>query len=194
MAPHFNTLAWKSHGWRAWQAAVHGVVKSWTRLSNFTLTFHFLTLEKEMTTHSSVLAWRIPGTGEPGGLPSMGSQSRTRLKRLSSSSSSIPVRVKSDFNLFNSCQEDLSLRAQREILVGRMKHTGLLYRSYNCVEERLPNYSLWVKFNQLPTCTNKVLPEHSHAHLFIYYHWLFSGYNSRAEQLPESPESICHKA
>ena len=56
-----------------WWAAVHGVAKSRTRLSNFTFTFHFHALEKEMATHSSVLAWRIPGTGEPGGLPSMGS-------------------------------------------------------------------------------------------------------------------------
>ena len=53
----------------AWWAAVHGVAKSWTRPSDFTFTFHFHALEKEMTTHSSVLAW----TGEPGGLPSMGS-------------------------------------------------------------------------------------------------------------------------
>jgi len=57
----------------AWQAAVHVVVKSRTRLSDFTFTFHFHALEKEVATHSSVLAWRIPGTGEPGGLPSMGS-------------------------------------------------------------------------------------------------------------------------
>ena len=57
----------------AWWAAVHGVTKSQTRLSDFTFTFHFRALEKEMATHSSVLAWRIPGTGEPGGLPSMGS-------------------------------------------------------------------------------------------------------------------------
>ena len=57
----------------AWKAALHGVVKSQTRLSDFTLTFHFHALEKEMATHSSVLAWRIPGKGEPGGLPSMGS-------------------------------------------------------------------------------------------------------------------------
>ena len=56
----------------AWCAAVHGVSKSWARLSDFTFTFHFHALEKEMATHSSVLAWRIPGTGEPGGLPSMG--------------------------------------------------------------------------------------------------------------------------
>ena len=57
----------------AWCAAVHGVAKSQTRLSDFTFTFHFHTLEKEMAAHSSVLAWRIPGMGEPGGLPSMGS-------------------------------------------------------------------------------------------------------------------------
>ena len=56
----------------AWWAAVHGVAKRRTRLSDFTFTFHFHALEKEMATHSSVLAWRIPGTGEPGGLPSMG--------------------------------------------------------------------------------------------------------------------------
>ena len=57
----------------AWQAAVHGVMKSRILLSDFTFTFHFHVLEKEMATHSSVLAWRIRGTGEPGGLPSMGS-------------------------------------------------------------------------------------------------------------------------
>ena len=56
----------------AWHAAVHGVTKSWIQLSDFTFTFHFHALEKEMATHSSVLAWRIPGAGEPGGLPSMG--------------------------------------------------------------------------------------------------------------------------
>ena len=65
----------------AWWAAVHAVTKSQTWLSDFTFTFHFHALEKAMATHSSVLAWRIPGTGKPGGLP-MGSQSRTRLKRL----------------------------------------------------------------------------------------------------------------
>ena len=57
----------------AWWVAVHGVAKSWAQLSDFTSTFHFHTLEKETATHSSVLAWRIPGTGEPAGLPSMGS-------------------------------------------------------------------------------------------------------------------------
>ena len=72
----------------AWWAAVHGVTKSRTRLSDFTFTFHFHALEKERATHSGVLAWRIPGTAEPDGLPSMGSQSQTQLKQLSSSSSS----------------------------------------------------------------------------------------------------------
>ena len=57
----------------AWKAAVHGFAKSLALLSNFTFTFHFHTLEKEMVTHSSVFAWRIPGTREPGGLQSMGS-------------------------------------------------------------------------------------------------------------------------
>ena len=57
----------------AWKAAVHGVAEGWTRLSGFTFTFHFHALEKEMATHSSVLAWRIPGMAEPGGLPSLGS-------------------------------------------------------------------------------------------------------------------------
>ena len=65
-------LPGKSHG-GAWWAAVHGVATSGTRLSNLIFSFHFPALEKEMETHSSVLAWRIPGTGEPGGLPSMGS-------------------------------------------------------------------------------------------------------------------------
>ena len=57
----------------AWQAAVHGVAKSQTQLNNFTFTFHFHALEKEMATHSSILSWRLAGTEEPVGLPSMGS-------------------------------------------------------------------------------------------------------------------------
>ena len=57
----------------AWWSAVHGIAEGRTRLSDFSLTFHFHAFEKEMATHSSVLAWRIPGTGEPGALPSMGS-------------------------------------------------------------------------------------------------------------------------
>ena len=78
LVTHSSTLAWKNPmDGGAWKAAVHGVAKSRTRLSNFillfTFTFHFHALEKEMVTHSSVLAWRVPGTGKPGGLPSMGS-------------------------------------------------------------------------------------------------------------------------
>ena len=65
-------LPGKSHGQRSLWAAVHGVAKSRTRLNDFTFTFHFHALEKAMATHSSVLAWRISGIGEPGGLPSMG--------------------------------------------------------------------------------------------------------------------------
>ena len=86
------TWVWVSTGsW--WWTGRPGVLQSmgWLRvrhdLSDFTFTFHFHALEKEMATHSSILAWRISGTGEPGGLPSMGSHSRARLKRLSSSSS-----------------------------------------------------------------------------------------------------------
>ena len=84
MAPHWNGLENPMDG-EAWWAAVHGVAK----LSDFTFTLHFHALKKEMATHSSVLAWRIPGTGEPRGLPYMGvTQSQTWLKWLSSSSSS----------------------------------------------------------------------------------------------------------
>ena len=68
-----HLLPGKSHGWRSLVGCSPWGPKSWTRLSDFTFTFHFHALEKEMATHSSVLAWRIPGTGEPSGLPSMGS-------------------------------------------------------------------------------------------------------------------------
>ena len=71
MADHSSTLAWKI----PWAEEPGGLqsTKSWTRLSDFTFTFHFHALEKEMATHFSVLAWRIPGMGEPGRLPSLGS-------------------------------------------------------------------------------------------------------------------------
>ena len=85
-------LPGKSTDGGAWWAAVHGVARSRTRLSDFTFTFQFPALEKEMATHSSVLAWRITGTGEPGGLPSGVAQSRTRLKWFNSSSS-IPLYI-----------------------------------------------------------------------------------------------------
>ena len=66
----------------AWKAAVHGVAEGQTSLSNFTFTFHFHALEKEAATHSSVLAWRIPATGEPGGLPSLGSHRVGHIKNI----------------------------------------------------------------------------------------------------------------
>ena len=74
MEPHSSTLPWKM----PWTEEAGGLQSMWllksqTRLSNFTFTFHFHAMEEEMATLSSVLAWRIPGTGEPGGLPSMGS-------------------------------------------------------------------------------------------------------------------------
>ena len=74
MAPHSSTLAWKIP-WMEEPGRLHSMGSlrvGWTRLSDFTFTFHFHALEKEMATHSSVLAWRIPGTGEPGGLSSLG--------------------------------------------------------------------------------------------------------------------------
>ena len=75
MAPHSSTLAWKNPmDGGAWWAAVHGVTGSRTRLSDFTFIFHFHALEKEMATHSSILAWEIPWTEEAGGLQSMGLQ------------------------------------------------------------------------------------------------------------------------
>ena len=73
---------------KVWWAVVHGVAKSWTRLSNFPFAFHFHALEEEMATHSKVLAWRIPGTAGPGGLPSLGLQSQTvRLSDLAAAKS-----------------------------------------------------------------------------------------------------------
>ena len=72
-ALHASTLACKIPSRGAWKATVYGVAKCWTRLNDFTFTLHFHALEKEMATHSSVLAWRIPGMGGPGGLLSMGS-------------------------------------------------------------------------------------------------------------------------
>ena len=82
MAPTPVLVPGKSHGWKSLVAAVHGVAKSRTRLSDFTFTFHFPVLEKEMATHSSTPAWRILGTGEPGELQSMGSLESDMTERL----------------------------------------------------------------------------------------------------------------
>ena len=73
MNVNFSKLQEMVRDRKAWHAAVHRVAEGPTRLSDFSFTFHFHALEKAMATHSSVLAWRVPGMGEPGGLPSMGS-------------------------------------------------------------------------------------------------------------------------
>ena len=73
MAPHSSTCLENPMDGGVWKTAVHEVAKTRTRLSDFTFTFHFHAVQEEMATHSSVLAWRIPGTGEPHGLPSVGS-------------------------------------------------------------------------------------------------------------------------
>ena len=107
----------------AWYAAVHGVSKSQTRLSDFTFPFHFHALEKEMATHSSVLAWRIPGMDKPS--VSGVAQSQTRLKRLSSSSgssssSSVFIKETNDIRQENGYASDLEMtsswgeRAEKE--------------------------------------------------------------------------------
>ena len=113
----------------AWEATVRGVAKSQTRLSDFTFTFNFPALEKEMETHSSVLAWRIPGMGEPGGLLSMGSQSRTRLMRLSSSSSILFSILEGGMATHSSI---LVWRIQWTEEPGRLQSIGLQRVGHNC--------------------------------------------------------------
>ena len=88
-------------GGGAWWAAVHGVTRSRTQLSNFTFTFHFHALEKEVATHSSILAWRIPGTGAWWAAVYGVAQSRTRLKRLGSSSIHIYTRIYTHIYIHN---------------------------------------------------------------------------------------------
>ena len=98
MASHSSTLAWKNPmDGGAWKAAVHGVARSGTRLSDFPFTFHFHALEKEMVTQSSVLAWRIPGMGKPDGLPSMGSH------RVGHDWSDLAARIYSGLRILESC-------------------------------------------------------------------------------------------
>ena len=96
---HYSCLENPMDG-RVWWAAVHGVAKSRTRLSDFTFTFHFPALEKKMAIHSSVLAWRIPGMGEPGGLPSMGSH-RVGDDWSNSAAAAAAYMVKANFETFS---------------------------------------------------------------------------------------------
>ena len=104
-------------GGASW-AAVHGVARSWTQLSDFTLFFHFYALEKETATHSSVLAWRIPGAGEPGGLPSMGSH-----------------RVRhdwSDLAAAASSSVQFLLSFSRQVMSGSLHSHGLQHTRFPC--------------------------------------------------------------
>ena len=131
----------------AWWAAVHGVARSRAQLSDFAFTFHFHALEKEMATHSSVLAWRIPGTWEPGGLPSTGSHSQTWLKQLSSSSMVLGLLEKKWF-----LNKKLSYKVDCFKFHGRnidqVPGILLLWRSFPAVgyQERLPREGdIWAR-------------------------------------------------
>jgi len=111
----------------AWWAAVHGVAKSRTRLSKFTFTFHFHALEKEMATHSSTLAWRVPGMGEPGGLPSLGSH---RAGHDWSDLAAAPY-IKTIYI----CQFILSLFSH-SVTSNSLRHHGLQHTSLSCPSPR----------------------------------------------------------
>ena len=111
----------------AWWAAVHGVAKSRTQLSDFTFTFQFHALEKEMATHSSVLAWRIPGTGEPGGLLSMG------LHRVGHDWSDLAVAV--DPSRRGPIRSDTPVRTSTPITPILASHSTLQYKGSGVLEE-----------------------------------------------------------
>ena len=132
----------------AWWAAVHGVAISWTPLSDFAFTFHFHALEKEMATHSSVLAWRIPGTGEPGGLPSMGSH-----------------RVGHDWS-------DLAAAAAIQLLRSSfaLSWTPILWKSFQlCLQRIHHSYSFLI----VSTPTGILLAQ---ATIISHYHTVFTGF------------------
>ena len=123
----------------AWWAAVHGVAKSRTWLRDFTFTFHFHALEKEMATHSSVLAWRIPGMGEPGGLPSMGSH-RVR-QDWSDLAAAAAARIFMIFLCMGMCKSLGSLKffprciskCLRSLLVRSTEHSAIVFVPSLCV-------------------------------------------------------------
>ena len=114
----------------AWWAAVHGVANSWTRLSDFTFTFHFHALEKEMATHSSVLAWRIPGTGEPGGLPSLGSHRvRHDWSDLAAAARQITYMQGTSLETLGWKKHKLESRLPEEIITSHMQMTPPLWQN-----------------------------------------------------------------
>ena len=134
-----------------WWAAVHEVAKSWTWLSNFTFTFHFHALEKEMATHSSVLAWRIPGTGEHGGLPSMGSH------RVGHDWSELEAAVASFISHFSLCQARKYIPSW---VVGSGDYSSSFF--LQCYQ-LLPKYSLPVHLSSKSTNTYRMLSTKSSA-------------------------------
>ena len=126
----------------AWKAAVHGVARSRTRLSDFTFSFHFHALEKEMATHSSVLAWRIPGTGGPHALPSMGSH------RVRHDWNDLVVAASLFYRWGNRFKEAISNlskvtaveKYKTEILIWVFKNSSQISAAISCHSTRLPSW------------------------------------------------------
>ena len=111
----------------AWWAAVHGVAKSWTRLRDFTFTFHFHALEKEMATHSSVLAWRIPGTMEPGGLLFMGLH-RVRHDRIDLAAAAVSYTTTQSSHLYTYCLIFTIMNQNKKTCLDNQFQEGPLWR------------------------------------------------------------------
>ena len=152
---------------RAWWAAVHGVTGSRTQLGNFTFTFHFDALE-EMATHSSVLIWRIPGTGEPDRLPSTGLQSRTWLKWLSSRKYQTQYMVKTVSFTYLNPSTNLPLH----ILHCRLTHTYTYTNTWNlpwAFVQKFESHRLSTWFHLL--CYDKVFLR-VHVYQNHYIKWL----------------------
>ena len=144
MAPHSSTLAWKGG---AWWAAVHGVTKSQTQLSDFTFTFHFHALEKEMATHSSVLAWRIPGTGKPSGLLSMGLH-----------------RVRHDWSDLAAAA---AARQAQHLELYRLKTLDSVAKTWK--QSKCPSTDEWIKkMWHVCMCVCVYIYTHTHTHTYIY--------------------------
>ena len=142
----------------AWWAAVHGIPKSQTRLSDFTFTSPFHALEKAMATHSSVLAWRIPGTGEPGGLPSMGSH---RVGHDWSDFAAAATGIWEETEMLPSCpsQENtvaLQTGARGETVLCSFLHPPDLCFASRWTEKRQEDSELWFKHCRL-SCSYHIL-------------------------------------
>ena len=144
--PTLVLLPGKSHDGGDWWAAVHGVTKSRTWLSNFTFTFHFHALEKEMATHSSVLAWRIPRMGEPGGLPSMGSH-----------------RVRYDWSELPVAAAAMCIYSKQDILV------TVLYWISSCLYLKLLKSTSLPHLYSLFPKSNTIVPQICQFHFFLFH-------------------------